>query len=83
MVAEDDCTTSVIPAPKITPRTGISFTLSIISKKNGAVANGFMTVPMISMPSNNNPNENIAKPIFFIFSFLQMKFIINPANIIG
>ena len=83
MVAELLCTTSVITVPSATPRIGISFTFAIRSTKIALPASGFITLPMISIPSNNSPNEKITRPIFFNCSFLQTKFIIKPMKISG
>ena len=73
IVAELLCTTNVITAPSITPSTGISATFAISSTKIGLFASGFITLPMISMPSNNRPKEKITRPTFFTFSFLEAK----------
>ena len=61
----------------------ISFTFAIKSTKIALVASGFITLPIISIPSNKIPNEKITSPIFFNCSFLQTKFIINPMKISG
>ena len=83
MVAELLCTTRVIVIPSSTPNTGTCVTLPIRSRKNGLEASGFMTFPIISIPSNNKPKEKTTIPIFLIFSFLLIKWIINPIKIIG
>ena len=83
MVAELLCTTRVIIMPSNTPRTGIWVTCPMRFKKNGLEASGFITFPMISIPSNNKPKEKITIPMFLIFSFLLIKLIINPIKIIG
>jgi len=83
IVAELLCTTNVMTAPSTTPRTGMDETFPIRSTKTGLPAKGFMTSPMISIPSNKSPNEKITIPIFLTFSFLLTKFRINPTKIIG
>ena len=68
MVALELCTTSVITVPTRTPRTGTPATWAIISVKTGLSARGFMTDPMVSMPTKSRPKPNIARPDSFIRS---------------
>ena len=83
MVAEELCTTNVIPAPRATPSTGMWLTCPIRLVNTGLLASGFITLPIISMPSKSRPKEKITMPIFLRFSFLQTKFRMNPMKIIG
>ena len=83
IVAELLCTTSVISIPTPTPSTGMWLTFSIILINTGLVASGFMTSPIISIPTNNKPNAKIVWPINFIFSFFAINAIRNPINTIG
>ena len=83
IVAELLCTTSVMTAPNTTPSTGISDTLPIRSMNTGLLASGFITLPMISIPSNNKPKEKITLPISVTFSRLLKNDTINPIKIIG
>ena len=61
----------------------ISFTFAIKSTKIALVASGFMTLPIISIPSNKSPNEKMTRPTCFTFSCLHTKLMINPINIRG
>ena len=49
----------------------------------GFVSAGLMTLPIISMPSNNRPNEKMTMPMFFAFSLLAIKYTRKPIKIIG
>ena len=83
IVADELCTTSVIAAPSSTPSAGISETRPIRSVNTALPASGFMTLPIISMPSNNRPNEKMTMPMFFAFSLLAIKYTRKPIKIIG
>ena len=74
------CTTSVITAPTHTPRIGIWDTFPIMLTKNALDASGFITSPIVSIPRNNRPNAKIVCPIFFTFSFFEIKEIRNPTK---
>ena len=80
MVALLLCTTSVIIVPTTTPSTGISATFAIKSTKNGLDANGFITLPIVSIPRNNKPNAKIVCPILFTLSDFTINEIINPIH---
>ena len=58
----------------IYPIIFIGFMLQFLGKKEkvkniGLFASGFITLPMISIPSKSNPNDKMTIPIFFTFSF--------------
>ena len=53
------------------------------STKNALEASGFITEPMISIPSNRIPKEKMTMPMFFQVSFLDRKLIIKPMKMIG
>ena len=83
IVAELDWTTRVIRSPTSTPSTGTWDTFPIRLIKKGLPARGFITLPIISIPSNSSPKEKITRPIFFSFSDFPAKFIRNPMKIMG
>ena len=61
----------------------MSATLPISSVKTGLDANGFITVPIVSIPRNSKPNAKIVIPIFFTRSDLEIKYTINPIKMIA
>ena len=58
IVAELDCTTTVITIPNTTPKTGMSETFTIKSANACACANGFITADMVFIPTNKIPKPN-------------------------
>ena len=73
MVALELCTTSVITKPVSKPRIGTSATCWIMFENTGLVASGFITEPMISIPSKSRPKPKIVAPIDLMRSFLAKK----------
>ena len=51
--------------------------------KNGLEASGFITLPMISIPSKRSPKEKITRPTLRTFSRFARKLIRKPAKMIG
>ena len=80
MVALELCTTSVITVPTATPSTGTSFTWSIMVKNTSLCASGFMTAPIVSMPTNRRPNANTVWPMFFTRSSFATNHTMKPTN---
>ena len=80
MVALELCTTSVITVPAATPSAGISFTWSIIARNTSLCASGFMTAPMVSMPTNSRPNANTVWPMFLTRSSFAANHTMKPTN---
>ncbi|CUQ11202.1 Uncharacterised protein [Bacteroides xylanisolvens] len=83
IVAELLCTTSVITPPRSTPKTGVEETSAIRSTKTLLPASGFITCPMISIPSKSSPKEKMTMPIFFSFSVLPTNCSMKPMKMMG
>ena len=83
IVADEDCTRSVMHMPRRIPRNGTSLTLPMRSVNTALWARGFMTELMISMPSKRRPNEKITWPMSLTRSFFPRKFTRNPMKMIG
>ncbi len=69
--------------PRAIPRTGMSATFPIRLINTALFARGFITLPIISIPSNKSPKEKITIPMLLIFSFFKTKKIMKPTKIIG
>ena len=80
MVALELCTTSVITVPTTTPSAGMSFTWSIMDRNTSLCASGFMTAPIVSMPTNRRPNANTVCPMFLTRSSFATNHTMKPTN---
>ena len=66
--------------PTTTPSAGMPFTWSMSPRNTSLCASGFMTAPIVSIPTNSRPNANTVWPMFLMRSSFATNHTMKPTN---